>query len=238
MGITGLIAERFTNYDDPDSPASRMRLKRFAPFLELIDETIRTHGTATILDIGGTRKYWNILPPGYLSGGRLRITILNLSGVNEDQGDEVFSYRLGDACDLHQFDAGAFHIIHSNSCIEHVGGWPRICQFAKEVRRLASSGGYFIQTPNYWFPVEPHNLTPLFHWLPRPVRVGLVQRFKLGHWPKSSNVVDAVRWVESARLLDRKEFTALFPDATLHTERMLGMPKSFIAIHAPPKQQK
>ncbi|MHB1351815.1 MAG: methyltransferase domain-containing protein [Thiobacillus sp.] len=238
MGITRLIAERFTDYDDPDSPASRMRLKRFAPFLDLIDETIGTHGYATVLDIGGTRKYWNILPSRYLIGGKLRITILNLSGVNKNQDDEVFSYRHGDACDLGQFDAGTFHIIHSNSCIEHVGGWLRICQFAEEVRRLTSSGGYFIQTPNYWFPVEPHNLTPLFHWLPRPVRVSLVQRFRLGHWPKSSNVIDAVRWVESARLLDRKEFAALFPDATFVTERLFGMPKSFIAIHTPSRESK
>lgn len=233
MGITSLIARRFTNYDDLNSPASRMRLKRFAPFLKLLDETIDAHGHATILDIGGTRKYWNILPSQYLNGGKLRITILNLSGVNQHENDSVFSYSVGDACDLGQFDVGAFHIIHSNSCIEHVGGWSRICQFANEVRRLASSGGYFIQTPNYWFPVEPHNLTPLFQWLPRPVRVGLVQRFKLGHWPKSANVIEAVRWVESARLLDRKEFTALFPSATILTERMLGMPKSFIAIQAP-----
>lgn len=238
MGMTDLIARRFTNYDDPNSPASRMRLKRFAPFLKLVDETIKVHGYATILDIGGTRKYWNILPPRYLSGGKLRITILNLSGVNQRQDDEVFSYHLGDACGLGQFDAGTFHIIHSNSCIEHVGGWSRICQFANEVQRLAPSGGYFIQTPNYWFPVEPHNLTPLFHWLPRPFRVSLVQRFKLGHWPKSSNVIDAVRWVESARLLDRKEFTALFPDAILLTERMLGMPKSFIAIRSSFKDSK
>lgn len=213
-----------------------MRLKRFAPFLGLLDETIGTHGYATVLDIGGTRKYWNILPPEYLAGGKLQITILNLSRVNQNQDDDVFSYRVGDACDLTEFDAGTFHIIHSNSCIEHVGGWSRICQFADEVQRLASCGGFFIQTPNYWFPVEPHNLATLFHWLPRPVRVSLVQRFKLGHWPKTSNVIEAVRWVESARLLDRKEFTALFPAATVYTERMLGMPKSFIAIQAPPKE--
>lgn len=208
-----------------------MRSRRFAPFLQLLDETIRAHGNAAILDIGGTRKYWNILPPEYLKSGKLHITILNLPGVNQPQNDSVFTHCVGDACDLGQFDAGTFHIVHSNSCIEHVGGWSRICQFANEVRRLAASGGgYFIQTPNFWFPVEPHNLTPLFHWLPRPLRVSLVQRFKLGHWPKSSNVVDAVRWVESARLLDKKEFQALFPDAVLHTERMFGMPKSFIAI--------
>lgn len=211
-----------------------MRLKRFAPFLKLLDETIGTHGYASILDIGGTRKYWNILPAHYLNGGKVKITILNLSGVNQPESGNVFSYCVGDACDLAQFEPGAFHIIHSNSCIEHVGGWSRICQFANEVRRLASPmGAYFIQTPNYWFPIEPHNLTPLFHWLPRPFRVGLVQHFKLGHWPKSSNVIEAARWVESARLLNKKEFSALFPGATLVTERMLGLPKSFIAIQTP-----
>jgi hypothetical protein len=235
MGVTNLIAKKFTNYDDINSPGSRMRLKRFSSFLSLLDETISTHGHATILDIGGTRKYWNILPSEYLNNGKVKITILNLTGVNLHQNDGVFSYCIDDACDLSQFEAGTFSIIHSNSCIEHVGGWSRICQFANEVRRLAVNGGYFIQTPNYWFPVEPHNLTPLFHWLPRPFRVSLVQHLKLGHWPKTSNVIEAVRWVESARLLDRKEFSALFPDATILKERMFGLSKSFIAIKVPNK---
>ena len=65
--------------------------------------------------------------------------------------------------------------------------------------------------------------------------MSLVQHLKLGHWPKTSNVIEAVRWVESARLLDRKEFSALFPDATILKERMFGLSKSFIAIKVPDK---
>lgn len=73
-------------------------------------------------------------------------------------------------------------------------------------------------------------MTPFFQMLPKPMRVWLVLHFQLGHWPRAANVDAAVRQVERARLLDKRMFQALFPDAVIYTERLLGLPKSFVAI--------
>ena len=40
---------------------------------------------------------------------------------------------------------------------------------------------YFIQTPNFYFPVEPHWVFPFFQFLPVATRVMLTRRFSLGH---------------------------------------------------------
>ena len=100
--------------------------------------------------------------------------------------------------------------------------------FASEVRRLAPK--YFVQTPNFWFPMEPHFMTPFFHWLPEPTRAALIRNVALGSWPKAPTVEESFAWVQSARLLDRKMVACLFPDAELAVERVLGLPKSLMAI--------
>ena len=101
-------------------------------------------------------------------------------------------------------------------------------RFADEVKRLAPS--YFVQTPNYWFPLELHSFTPFIHWLPRPTQVFLVMHFALGHWAKAKTIHEAIRTTEDAYMLSRAMFRALFPDSELLTERMFLIPKSFIAI--------
>ena len=32
-----------------------------------------------------------------------------------------------------------------------------------------SEKGFFITTPNRWFPIEVHTTLPLVHWLPKPI---------------------------------------------------------------------
>jgi len=134
----------------------------------------------------------------------------------------------GDACDLSSIADYSFDIVHSNSVIEHVGDWNRMLQFSKEIKRLAKN--YYVQTPYFWFPIEPHCMTPIFHWLPKPIRVSLVMKFTLGHWGRQSTVSGAVHTVESARLLDIKMFRELFEESEITIEKLLFLPKSLIAI--------
>ena len=81
-----------------------------------------------------------------------------------------------DGTDL-PFDDHEFDVAFSNSVIEHVP--PALqARFANEVGRVA--GRYFVQTPNRYFPIEPHYQLPLFQFVPRRVRQALNRRFTLG----------------------------------------------------------
>ena len=106
--------------------------------------------------------------------------------------------------------------------------------FAEEFKRVAPD--YFLQTPNFWFPLEPHFMTPFFHWLPQKLRVWMIQRVNLGQWPKQAALDDARCAVESIHLLTREELRSLFPDAEIEVERVLGLPKSLIAMRRRPTQ--
>jgi hypothetical protein len=157
----------------------------------------------------------------------IKITVVNLPGTQTFAEDSIFSFVEADGCNLSIFKDNSFNIVHSNSVIEHVGDWEKMLLFAKETIRVGEN--FFIQTPNYWFPVEPHCMTPFFHWFPKPVRVWLVLNMNLGHWPKADNLDVAMRTVESARLLTRGMLKELFQDATIATERIFFFAKSYIA---------
>jgi hypothetical protein len=187
----------------PHNLSNRFRQERMRKFLELVpsDRAIR------ILDLGGTAAYWRALPALY-DARNVEITILNLDP--EEAVDRNLTVRRGDACATGLPDM-AFDIVHSNSVIEHVGGWPKMQALAREVRRLAPA--YFVQTPNYWFPIEPHYKLPFVQFLPKAVR-----RKVTSDDP------------ERIRLLSASEVRALFPDAVLWRERFGGWTKSLVAI--------
>lgn len=217
------------NYNDHRSLVFKLRSKRAMHLQELINFVYERKGSVSIIDIGGTEEYWNIIPREFLTNRKVKITIVNLPGSADERENELFSFIEGDGCDLSMAAASQFDISHSNSVVEHVGDWNRMILYAKEVLRV--SDYYFVQTPNYWFPVEPHCMTPLFHWLPKPIRVWLVMHFRLGYYPRASNIDEAVKTVNGSRLLNKKMFHFLFSDGEILTEWFFGLPKSFIATN-------
>jgi len=219
---------KLINYDDPSSIGFKLRSKRIKGFLSLVNDLYIRNGKVEIIDIGGTRAYWKILPMDFLDLNNVTIYLLNMPGTNITSKEERFKYIEGDGCDLSGYKSNSFDIVHSNSVIEHVGDWSEMQKFSKEIRRLAKC--YYIQTPNYWFPIEPHCVTPFFHWLPKPFRVALIMRFSLGNWARRNSVSEAVLAVESAKLLDYKMFKELFYDAELSREKVMFLSKSLIAI--------
>jgi 2-polyprenyl-3-methyl-5-hydroxy-6-metoxy-1,4-benzoquinol methylase len=116
----------------------------------------------------------------------------------------------------------SFPIIFSNSVIEHV---PKELQpaFAAEIRRVADR--YFVQTPNKWFPIEPHYQMPLFHFLPERAQRALNRRFTMGFRSKG-------QWYETT-LLSAAELQRLFPDAEIRREKRFGLTKSLMAVRGP-----
>ena len=68
-----------------------------------------------------------------------------------------------DATERLPFADGAFDLAYSNSVIEHLPPARREA-FAREIRRVAR--GWWVQTPAFGFPIEPHSLLPAAHWLP------------------------------------------------------------------------
>ena len=89
---------------------------------------------------------------------------------------------------------------------------------------------YFVQTPNKWFPVEPHLITPLIHYLPKTVQKRLLRNFTI--WGLVTRPTDqqCENFVREVRLLDERELRQLFPDAEIWHERVLGLTKSLIAV--------
>jgi len=214
-----------------DRISRRLREHRAKLLREMIKDVHSKRGKVRIIDVGGTEDYWSLFDQGFLEECRVRITIVNLrSGARGDLRSEIIDHQEGDGCDLSQFEDRYFDIAHSNSVIEHVGSWSNMKRFAAEISRTAAS--YFVQTPSFWFPIEPHFLFPFFHWLPVPTRIWLVTKFTLGgRWGLTASSTDeAARLVESASLLNRRMLEALFSDATIVTERFALLPKSLIAI--------
>lgn len=217
------------DYEDPGSLGSRFRVKRMAPLIDLMDRVYEENGSINVLDVGGRRAYWMALPEGFLRDKKVTVTILNLASDLQGEDDSMFKHVLGDACKMTEFTDDQFDIVHSNSVIEHVGNWDKIKEFAEEVRRVAPN--LFVQTPYFWFPIEPHFIKLAHHWLPKPLRMAMWLRFKMGQRGMASNIDEAMsRLDEEPYLLDMRMYRFLFPDCRIIRERFFLLTKSMVAF--------
>ncbi len=110
------------------------------------------------------------------------------------------------------FADDAFDLAYCSSVIEHIAPADRAA-FAAEVRRVAR--GWYVQTPAYSFPVEPHALLPFAHWLPVGLRQAYWRLGVAGEW-------------ERIELLRRAEMAALFGAPV--AERAGPLVKSWISV--------
>jgi hypothetical protein len=62
------------------------------------------------------------------------------------------------------FEDKAFDLAFCSAVIEHVGSRPQQRQLLAELTRVAER--VVLTTPNRFFPLEFHTLTPFLHWLP------------------------------------------------------------------------
>ena len=170
---------------------------------------------AKVIDLGGTSRIWQFVETP------LDITIVNLPGIDveaPDQSHHKFTFVEGDATRLDRFADNSFDLVFSNSVIEHVGGPANERAFAGEVRRLAPA--YYVQTPSIWFPLEAHSGVPFWWALPRSARERIIRRWKekLPAWAEM---------IDGTTVIRRPTLQAYFPDGTILTERVAGLPKSY-----------
>lgn len=193
------------------SPRARAaRMKQFEQMMQ-IKPGLR------VIDLGGSTKIWKFVETP------LNITVVNLESQRIDEftyGAHRFTIARGDATDLREFADDSFDLVFSNSCIEHVGDGDKQAAFAQEVRRLAPS--YFIQTPSIHFPVEAHTGLPFWWYYPQAWRQAFIRR-----WRRRRPAYG--EFIAGTRVLTRERLQTIFPDADLHSERVLGMVKSYIA---------
>lgn len=216
------MLKNFFSSSEPNSKANKFRKKRFVLFLKIFDDIFSTQEKVDILDVGGWEIYWKNM--GIEKYPNLRILLLNLN--KQETFLTNISSTVGDGCDMRQFSDKQFNIVFSNSVIEHVGNFERQKQFAGEVRRVGKN--YFVQTPNYYFPIEPHFMLPFFHWLPESIRVFLLTHFNLGWYKKFNDKKEAEKLIDEIRLLKLKELRKLFPEGRVVKEKYFGLTKSLI----------
>lgn len=211
------------------SLADKLRKKRFALFESLIRELPRP---INILDVGGTEAYWERM--GFLPAEGIHITLLNTyQSTVKYSGVESIK---GDARHMKQFADNSFHIVFSNSVIEHVGTASDQQRMVDEMRRVAPK--LYLQTPNRCFPLEPHFLFPFFQFLPLTLQTRLLMSFSLGWYPRQESKEKAAALAASTRLMTHAELKKLFPGSTIVKERFAGITKSFVVLegwHKPPK---
>jgi SAM-dependent methyltransferase len=178
--------------------AARARARRHAAFF---GATCLPEG-GRILDVGCGALGLRALEPQ-----------LDITGVDLDQQPAYPGpFLRADASAGLPYDDGEFDLVYCSSVIEHVPP-PRRGAFAAELRRVGR--GWFVQTPAYSFPIEPHALLPGAHWLP--------PAFRRHYWPLGA----AGGW-EEISLLRRGELEALFGPA--RAERVGPLAKSWVSV--------
>jgi SAM-dependent methyltransferase len=184
-----------------DPLSRRARARR----LERLLHSARIGPTTRILDIGSGS-----------SGLIGQAPWLSITGVDLfERPDYPGPFVRADASEGLPFEDGEFDLAYCNSVIEHVAP-ERRARFAAELRRVAR--GWYVQTPAFSFPLEPHSLLPAAHWLPLRARRAY---WRLG----AGSDVDEI-W-----LLKRRELEALFGPA--QPERFGPLVKSWCSLRVP-----
>jgi hypothetical protein len=220
---TGATARLRQLADDSSetSLSHRLRAQRFARFERLAAALPRP---LSVIDIGGTNEFWE--QRGWADRDDVTITLVNLT--EQPRRFENLVPIVGDATDLGQFADAEFDLAFSNSVIEHLFTFESQKRMADEVSRV--SRAYWVQTPNFWFPMEPHFLVPGWHWMPVEARVAVLRRRGVGWMGRCPDPEHARRIVREVRLMRRQELARLFPDAVLVPERFGGLVKSWTAV--------
>jgi hypothetical protein len=146
----------------------RNRRRKLRLFFELIQPTAET----TVVDVGaadapfgegeGQAHTHNFFEAFYPWPERIT-AVGNMPLSHFAEAFPQITTVVADGRDL-PFADGEFDVGFSNAVVEHVGGREDQERFVHELCRVARR--VFVTTPNRLFPVDPHTLLPVVHWLP------------------------------------------------------------------------
>ena len=204
---------------------SYFRTRRLASFIAAYSDLPQLK----VLDVGGNHRMWDLLKENFGLFPQ-KLVLLN-NAVWESYGE--YEYVLGDAHNL-EYEDDSFDLVFSNSVIEHLGNREDKLQFAQECCRVGKE--VYIQTPNLWFPIEPHILTVFIHWLPKSLYKKLsffsfyyLLKVITHKNPEKSGTIESLDYrIDQTNLLSKRQLQELFPQTDIETEKILGLEKSLI----------
>lgn len=184
-------------------------------------ELMRPQPNARILNVGTTGSrigFWEQLEHWYPYPERITGGGLHVEAVEDcKESFPKVTAMVFDGCAL-PFADKSFDIVYSNAVLEHLPGPDFVVRFAKEVQRVGK--GWFVSTPNFWYPVDPHYHLPLVQLLSQEAQRKLVTR--LGKTP-----------YEYLHLLSRRELSRLFPSSRVAGCRVTFYPETLVAYRVP-----
>jgi hypothetical protein len=186
-----------------------------------------------VLDLGGETHTWTEMPVS-----PREVVLLNIPWKAREQQERLQGAQEadwmraveGDACDLPQeIRTDHFDLVYSNSVIEHVGGHRRRQAFAWFASTLGDHS--WVQTPNRYFPIEPHWRCPGFQFLPPRARAAVTLVWPTGNYThRRDSLRQRLEDVLEIELLSSSEMQFYFPESEILRERVAGMAKSLIAV--------
>lgn len=198
-----------------------MRARRFALFRNLAAQLPKP---ISIIDIGGTTSFWE--QHGWADREDVEITLVNQKAEERKHANII--PEAGDATDLKDHAESSFDIAFSNSVIEHLFALDNQRAMAAEVLRVGRA--YWVQTPNFWFPIEPHFHMLGWQWMPEFLRIWTIRRRACGWRGPCPDPEEARNAVREVRLLTRRKLQKLFPEGKIISERYCGLVKSMIVV--------
>ncbi len=116
-----------------------------------------------------------------------------------------------------------FDIAFCSAVLEHVGSHKEQEYFLSEIFRVSRK--FFLTTPNRWFPLEFHTITPLIHWLPQPTHQRILKVIGQNFWSETKNL----------NLLGRRDLEKIARSANKNIDlkidavKLFGWPSNLIA---------
>lgn len=130
------------------------------------------------------------------------------------------------------FDDNRFNVVFSNAVVEHVGNNQNQKGFLKECIRI-SNYGFYITTPDRFFPVEVHTCLPFFNWIPKKTFRKILRGTKYD-WCSYESNLNLLTTKEVRKMMDDlcKEFKSEGKHVSYEIKHLItfGFPSNIIIV--------